>query len=85
MCGHAYPTYISLGKLRQEPGSRVKERGCRRRNRAVEDMAHGSHLAPLTLPSLTFSRSGSLTPNPEALSDSPAGSGQGGFPAGCLG
>lgn len=35
-------TFSPLGKLRQEPGSRVQGKGCRRRSTAVQALIHGS-------------------------------------------
>lgn len=35
-------TFSPLGKLRQEPGNRVKGKGCGQRNTAVQAMIHGS-------------------------------------------
>lgn len=60
------PYLLPTGETKVGAKEQGQSEGWRQRNRAVQNMACGPHLAPLILPSLTFSRSGPLTPAPTA-------------------
>lgn len=58
------PYLLPTGETEVGAKEQGQSEGWRQRNRAVQNMACGPHLAPLILPSLTFSRSGPLIPAP---------------------